>query len=62
VPLDRLLVETDAPAIAVRGFSAESVEPRHAAVVGQALALLRGLASGELARITTDNARGLFLP
>ena len=62
VPLDRLLVETDAPAIAVRGCPAESVEPRHAAVVGQALALLRGLASGELARITTDNARGLFLP
>jgi TatD DNase family protein len=62
VPLDRLLVETDAPAIAVRGFSAESVEPRHAAVVGQALAELRGLASAELARITTDNARGLFLP
>jgi TatD DNase family protein len=62
VPLDRLLVETDAPAIAVRGCLAEEVEPRHAAEVGRALAELRGLAIDDLARITTDNARGLFLP
>jgi len=61
VPLDRLLVETDAPAIAVRGCPAEEVEPRHAAQVGLALAELRGLAVEEVARITTDNARRLFL-
>jgi TatD DNase family protein len=61
VPLDRLLVETDAPAIAVGRSPAERVEPRHAAEVGQALAKLRGLAKDELARITTDNACRLFL-
>lgn len=61
VPLDRLLVETDAPAIALRGCPAENVGPRHAAQVGQALAALRGLAPDELARISTDNARRLFL-
>jgi TatD DNase family protein len=61
VPLDRLLVETDAPAIAVGGCPAESVEPRHAAQVGQALAELRGLAKDEMAWITTDNACRLFL-
>jgi TatD DNase family protein len=60
VPLDRLLVETDAPAIAVRGCPAEKVEPCHVVEVGQALAGLRGLALDELARITTDNARRLF--
>jgi len=62
VPLDRLLVETDAPAIAVRGCLAEHVEPRHAAQVGQALAELRGMSVEEMARMTTDNARRLFLP
>jgi TatD DNase family protein len=61
VPLDRLLVETDAPAIAVGTCPAAEVEPRHAAAVGRALAELRGLASEEVARITTDNARRLFL-
>jgi TatD DNase family protein len=61
VPLDRLLVETDAPAIALRGCPAEDVGPRHAAQVGHALAALRGLAPDELARISTDNARRLFL-
>lgn len=62
VPLDRLLVETDAPAIAVRGCPSEQVEPRHVVEAGRALAELRGLAIEEVARITTDNARGLFLP
>jgi TatD DNase family protein len=62
VPLDRLLVETDAPAIALRGCPAAEVEPRHAAQVGRALAELRGLAVEEVARITTGNACRLFLP
>jgi TatD DNase family protein len=61
VPLDRLLIETDAPAIAVRGCPAAEVEPRHAAQVGHALAALRGLAPEEVARITTGNACRLFL-
>jgi TatD DNase family protein len=61
VPLDRILVETDAPAIAVRGTPADAVEPRHVAQVGQALAELRGLAVDELARISTNNASTLFL-
>lgn len=34
VPLDRLLVETDAPAIAVGRCPGEAVEPRHVAEVG----------------------------
>jgi TatD DNase family protein len=61
VPLDRLLIETDAPAIAVRGTPAEKVEPCHVPQVGYALATLRGLTQDEVARITTDNARALFL-
>jgi TatD DNase family protein len=62
VPPDRLLVETDAPAIAVRGCVAEEVEPRHVAQVGQSLAELRGVGVDEIAAVTTANARALFLP
>jgi TatD DNase family protein len=61
VPLDRLLVETDAPAIAVQPVPAQAVEPRHVALVGQTLARLRGESVESMARATTENARELFL-
>lgn len=61
VPLDRLLVETDAPAIAVLPVAAPNVEPRHVVLVGAALAQLRGEPVDRLARATSDNARALFV-
>jgi TatD DNase family protein len=60
VPSDRLVLETDAPAIAVRGIPAEAVEPQHVVEVGHALAKLRGVAPPTLAALTTENARHLF--
>jgi TatD DNase family protein len=59
-PPDRLMLETDAPAIAVRGIPAEAVEPKHVVEVGHALAKLRGVAPHALAATTTENARHLF--
>ena len=60
VPLDRLQVETDPPAIAVHPTPAQAVEPRHAVFVGQALARLRGQSPECLALATTQNAHRLF--
>ena len=60
LPLERLLVETDAPYLApvpVRGRRNEPAFVVHTAAV---LASLRGLAPGELARQTTRNFHALF--
>ncbi len=60
IPLEWVVLETDAPAIGLDGVPAENAEPRHVAEVAAALAGLRGLPVEEIARVTTDNACGLF--
>ena len=60
LPLDRLLVETDAPLLAPQGFRGRRNEPLHVGLVGEALAAVHGLPAEEVARITTGNARRLF--
>jgi len=60
LPLDRLLVETDAPLLAPHGFRRERNEPARVSVVGETLATLHGRPVEEVARITTRNARALF--
>ena len=57
VPLDRLLVETDAPDQRVSG---ERGEPAELVQVIDALASLRGETAEAIARATTENARRLF--
>ena len=60
VPLDRLMVETDAPFLAPQGHRGKRCEPAWVAVVGETLASLHDVAPDELARRTSDNARRLF--
>ncbi len=60
LPLDRLLVETDAPLLAPQGFRGRRNEPLHVGLVGEALAQTQGLPVAEVARITTANAHRLF--
>lgn len=59
-PLDRILVETDAPYLAPPPFRGKRCEPAHVALVGTCLAAERGLAPEELARATAENTRRLF--
>lgn len=58
LPLECLLLETDSPVLgpdpAVRN------EPKNVTVACRAVAGLKGVAPGEVARITTQNARRLF--
>jgi len=60
VPLDRLLVETDAPYLAPAPNRGKRNEPAFVVHTAQVLAELRGLTMAELAEITTDNFFRLF--
>ncbi len=60
IPLDRLLVETDAPFLAPEGRRGKRNEPAWVPLVGEVLAELHGVPVAELAAITTRNARRLF--
>lgn len=55
-PLDRLLVETDAPYLAPVPHRGRDNEPALVAVVGAALAEAVGRPTGEIAEWTTENA------
>lgn len=60
VPLDRILLETDAPSIGLDGVPAEETEPRHTRDVAAALTAIRGMTIDAIAEVTTANARNLF--
>jgi TatD DNase family protein len=60
VPLDRLLVETDAPYLAPMPHRGKRNEPAYVAGTAACVAELKGLAPDALARATTDNFFRLF--
>ena len=60
LPLDRVLVETDAPLLAPEGLRGRRNEPAHVARVGAALALAQQRPLEEIAAATSANARALF--
>ena len=60
LPLDRLLVETDAPYLAPVPFRGKRNEPAHVVHTARVLAQVRGVSETEIAAITTQNFRRLF--
>ena len=60
VPLDRLLVETDAPYLAPVPYRGRRNEPAYVAVTAAAVAALKGVEPADLAAVTTDNFFRLF--
>jgi TatD DNase family protein len=60
LPLDKVLVETDAPLLAPEGLRGRRNEPANVARVGAALALARQRPIEEIAHATAANARALF--
>ncbi|MBI3445715.1 MAG: TatD family hydrolase [Magnetospirillum sp.] len=60
VPLDRLLVETDAPYLAPIPFRGKRNEPAYVAHTAARLAEVKGVAMAELETATTDNFHNLF--
>ncbi len=60
VPIDRLLLETDAPFLTPQPFRGTICEPRHVQVTADFLANLRRQSLEALSAATTKNARDLF--
>ncbi|MGE0257377.1 MAG: TatD family hydrolase [Alphaproteobacteria bacterium] len=60
VPLDRLLVETDAPYLAPVPYRGQPNEPAYVAATAAAVAELKQVSREELAAATTDNFFRLF--
>jgi TatD DNase family protein len=62
LPLDRLLIETDAPYLAPPPYRGKTNEPAWVVRVAETLATLRGDALQTIAEQTTANAARLFAP
>ena len=60
VPLERLLVETDAPFLAPMPYRGKTNEPAYVVHTAAAIAEARGLSIDELAAATTQNFFRLF--
>ncbi|MFC0216142.1 TatD family hydrolase [Paenibacillus chartarius] len=56
VPLDRLLIETDAPYLTPHPYRGKRNETGYVRLVAEAAAELKGISLEELAQVTTDNA------
>jgi TatD DNase family protein len=59
-PLDRILVETDAPFLAPIPYRGQRNEPAYVVKTLETLAQVRGMSMDEAERHTTDNARRVF--
>ena len=60
VPLDRLLVETDAPYLAPMPMRGKRNEPAYVRHTASVLAKVKGVSDAEIARVTTGNFFRLF--
>ena len=60
IPLDKLILETDAPFLAPDPYRGRTNIPEYMLYTAQKIADLRGISVQEVARTTTDNAQKLF--
>lgn len=60
VPLDRLLLETDAPYLSPVPFRGKRNDSSHIAYTAQKIAEIRGMDAQELIDLTTENAKRLY--
>jgi len=61
IPLDRLMVETDAPYLAPHPYRGKRNEPAYVKLTAEKVAEVKGIPFEEVARITTQNARDCFV-
>jgi len=61
IPLDRILLETDAPYLAPVPFRGKRNEPAYLLYILKKVSEIRGEKEEKIAEITTENAKRLFL-
>ncbi len=59
-PLERMMLETDAPFLPPEQFRGKRNEPAHVAMLAQEVAGIKGVGVDEVARLTTANAKLFF--
>jgi len=59
-PLDRLMLETDAPYLSPEGFRGKRNEPMQVKLLAEAISLIKEVSVEEIADKTTNNARDFF--
>lgn len=60
VPLDRLMIETDAPYLSPEPYRGKRNEPMYVKHTCQKMAMLKGISYEEMASITLENAKRFF--
>jgi len=60
IPVERLLVETDAPYLSPQPWRGKRNEPAYVVETARCLAEIRGMPAGEMERLTEENTRRLF--
>lgn len=60
IPLEHLMIETDAPYLAPHPYRGKRNEPAFVPLVAEEIARLKGLTIEEIAKATTDNAKKFF--
>jgi TatD DNase family protein len=59
-PLERLLLETDAPFLSPEGLRGRRNEPAFVKYIAEEISKIKGIDVAEVARVTTNNAKSLF--
>ena len=60
VPMDRLVIETDAPYLTPTPYRGKRNEPAYLSYVAEKIAQLRGMSYEEVCRITTENGLKMY--
>jgi TatD DNase family protein len=59
-PIEKLVIETDAPFLTPIPYRGSRNEPTHAIIVGENIAKIKNLTKEEVEKITTKNAKKIF--
>ena len=60
IPLNRILLETDAPFLTPHPFRGKPNEPKYIPLIAERIAMIKGITIEEVASITTQNAQHFF--